>query len=128
MQIKTKHLFKAVITLSAAMLFLATAALEAKYTPEEELIAYPNPFNPATQTLTIKPKASPTFAGSVDYTVYDYNQREVYRGSTSAGTTITWSGYDKYGSRVAPGLYFIKLIHIKADQTTSVSIIKVIIH
>ena len=115
------------IAISLAAWFTLGGNLQAKYVTEDEIIAYPNPLNPVSETLTIKPKNSAGFAGTVEYIVYDYNQREVYRNTSSAGSSIRWSGYDAAGRRVAPGLYYIKLIHVRSNQNTSVTIIKVII-
>jgi len=69
---------------------------------------YPNPFNPATTIRFSLPKAA-----AVTLTVYDVTGREVTtlaHGAVSAGVhTVTWDGTNRFGSRVASGLYFYRL-------------------
>ncbi|MDH4199273.1 MAG: T9SS type A sorting domain-containing protein [Spirochaetia bacterium] len=91
-----------------------------------KVIAYPNPFSPETDKLTVKPENSSAFSGSVEYKIYDFNQKEVYSGQTS-NSAIYWSGHFANGSRIMPGLYFIKIVQTTSDYSTGVSIIKIIV-
>ena len=90
--------------------------------------AYPNPFNPDKYTLTIKPTTTATFDGTISFIVYDFNQKQVYAGGSVTNSTITWSGHDDSGIRVAPGLYFIKLIQTFTNGAVGVKYIKLLVH
>lgn len=90
------------------------------------IMAYPNPFNPETETLTIKPSDSTIFSGNVEYTIYNYNQRPVYSGSVS-NSAIYWSGHKGNGNRVPPGLYIVKIIQTQNDYSTGVGYVKVLV-
>jgi len=92
-----------------------------------KVIAYPNPFHPGRQTLTIKPANSATFNGTVRYKVYDFNEKTVYNGSSSTNSVVTWSGHDNSGARVSPGLYYIKLTQTYPDTSIGVKFIKVLV-
>ena len=91
-----------------------------------KIIAYPNPFSPETEVLTIKPENSSTFNGSVQFTVYNYNQREVFSGQ-AANSSIIWNGHTADGKRILPGLYFIKIVQTRSDLATGSKIIKLIV-
>ena len=111
------------------IILVSVAALVSVYPKSMDpgdIIAYPNPFKPYQDTLTIKPKASATFAGSVKYIIYNYNQIEVYRGSTS-NSAIQWSGFDQNGRAIPPGIYFVKIIQTNSLNETGSAYIKLII-
>ena len=91
-----------------------------------KIIAYPNPFSVKNHNLTIRPEKSMLFEGRVEFTIYNYNEKEIYSGHVN-DAPVVWSGYTKSGQRVAPGLYFIKLIQTFNDGSTGFSIIKVIV-
>ncbi|MDH5719469.1 MAG: T9SS type A sorting domain-containing protein [Spirochaetia bacterium] len=118
---KLKKLFR--FLLIAVFILTTFEAYSAKI-DMGEVIAYPNPFNPDTQNLTIK-KISGSFI-SVEFTVYDFNQKKVYEG-TASNSDITWNGYTKTGRRARPGLYFIKIIETTGDNSIAQKIIKVLI-
>jgi hypothetical protein len=74
------------------------------------IIAYPIPYNPRSQTLTIDDKAG-RFTGteiSVIMEIFDFNGDKVYKRSFSA-FPIRWKGYSSSGVSAENGLYFIKL-------------------
>jgi hypothetical protein len=65
---------------------------------------YPNPFNPTTSLAIDFPTA-----GAYRLTIYNITGQVVktYAGHAQAGTkTITWSGVDNRGAKVASGVYF----------------------
>lgn len=111
-----------------AALFFLVAAQSAN--PVEfsvgKVIAYPNPFSPLSETLTIVPEGSSSFSGTVDYQIYNFNEKLVYSGQTS-NSAIYWSGHSADGKRIVPGLYFVKIIQTKSDYSTGYTIIKLII-
>jgi len=91
-----------------------------------KVIAYPNPFSPESQTLTVKPQSG-FFAGAVEFKVYNFNEKLVYSGSTSS-PVITWNGHTADGKRLLPGLYFIKIIQTRSsDNASSTAIFKLIV-
>ncbi len=106
--------------------FTVISSVNAKWKEIGDVIAYPNPFNPVKEILTIKPANAAAFDGQVEYIVYNYHQQEVYSGSAT-NSAIVWGGYTKSGNQMAPGIYFIKLILTGSDNSTGVKIIKVII-
>jgi hypothetical protein len=68
----------------------------------------PNPFNPKTTISFYVPEA-----GQVDVAVYDISGRMIAKlvdGSVAAGEhSVTWTGMDTRGSRVASGVYFFRM-------------------
>jgi len=98
--------------------FLLSASLFPKAGTLGKVIAYPNPFKPYSDTLTVRPEASAAFSGVVQYYIYNYNEKEVYKGSVS-NSAITWSGFLSNGSPLSPGLYYIKIVQTDATGTAS---------
>ena len=84
-----------------------------------EIIAYPVPFNPKKNTLTIGTKVSgtPLTGYSVDVSIYDINGDLIIKKSTF-GQNIKWNGRNKSGRIVKPGLYILK-VEIEKDDTGS---------
>jgi hypothetical protein len=82
--------------------------------------AYPNPYNPAAGNLTLE-KTSGIFSSTDhhDLVVLDYNLTEIYRTTATVTTTnkISWPGIDSGGTKVAPGVYYLKVI---SNTTTGV--------
>jgi len=76
--------------------------------------AAPNPFNPQTQ-LSFDLAAE----AEIDLAVYDLQGRRVRTlasGPRPAGTTsVTWTGADAGGRRVAAGLYLVRLKYVGAE-------------
>jgi hypothetical protein len=91
-----------------------------------KVIAYPNPFAPESDTLTIKPENSTIFNGTVEFKVYNYNEKEMFSGQTS-NSAIYWNGHTADGKRLLPGLYFIKIIQTRSDLASGFTIIKLIV-
>lgn len=71
---------------------------------------YPNPFNPST---TIRFEIGAAAGEEVSLNVFNILGRHVISltsGSHAAGTyEVVWDGHDKYGSRVASGVFFYRL-------------------
>ena len=88
--------------------------------------AYPNPFSPRSDTLTIVPENSTTFSGTVEYKIYNFNLKEVFSGKVS-NSAIYWSGHTADGRAAIPGMYIIKIIQTKSDYSTGSTMIKLII-
>lgn len=98
---------------------------------EEELIPehfevsqnYPNPFNPATTIRYSVPKNS-----FVSIKVYDILGREIktlVNEEVKAGTyKVNWNGLNEYGSRVASGTYFYRVISGSDVVTKKMVLIK----
>jgi len=84
--------------------------------------AYPNPYNPTAGVLTIEKTsgAAYTATDTNELVVLDYNLGEVYHASVTPGTVapnngkITWAGIDSAGSKVVPGVYYVKVIVSKS--------------
>lgn len=84
--------------------------------------AYPNPYNPTAGVLTIEKTSGAIYGATAsdnhELVVLDYNLSEVYRiAVTPSGGKITWTGIDGSGSKVVPGMYYIKVI---VSKTTGV--------
>jgi hypothetical protein len=84
---------------------------------------YPNPFNPAsTLRYHVEHEAS------VQLAVYDVNGRRVrtlFAGSRAAGWhDATWDGSDANGSRVASGVYFLRLTSANESQVQRFVIVR----
>jgi hypothetical protein len=83
--------------------------------------AYPNPYNPSQGTLTIEKTSGSAFdsADHHDLVVLDFGLNEVYRTTVIPTTTaptgkIYWTGIDNGGTKVAPGIYYLKVITSKS--------------
>jgi hypothetical protein len=83
----------------------------------------PNPFNPMTKISFYVPEA-----GQVDLAVYDISGRMIKRlvsESVSAGEhSVTWTGTDDRGSRVASGVYFFRMLSGRTVDTKRVVMVK----
>lgn len=94
-------------------------------TGDIELGARPNPFNP---TLTVWFTAPTDDRATIE--VYDLSGRrvrELWRGDLTAGQrrTAIWDGRDEAGSRVASGIYLVKLRGERGGEATrKVSLVK----
>jgi hypothetical protein len=70
--------------------------------------AYPNPFNPSTAVLLELARSA-----EVQAVIYDVSGKPVktlWRGVLPGGTsTLNWDGADETGSRVASGVYFLRI-------------------
>jgi hypothetical protein len=89
-------------------------------------LSHPNPFREATQiTYTISQEAE---ASDMRLSVYDPLGRLIRvlaEGSLPAGTyTTRWCGTDRYGTPVAPGIYFARLRWAQGTQTRSIVLVK----
>jgi len=86
--------------------------------------AYPNPFNPRTEIAFAVPSGS----ARVRLDVYDVSGRlikHLISGSMEAGHhTVTWSGEDRDGRRVASGTYFYRLESGDFRQTKTMVLVK----
>ncbi|MDH5717795.1 MAG: T9SS type A sorting domain-containing protein [Spirochaetia bacterium] len=91
------------------------------------IIAYPNPFDPKTENLTIAKKDKTDFDGSVKYIIYDLTMKKIYEDSVQ-NSKIIWNGHNKSGQKISSGIYFIKLIQTKSDKSIGTTIIKILIH
>lgn len=87
--------------------------------------AYPNPYNPTQGNLTIEKVDGSAFSASQnDLVVYDFSLHEVYRANpipvdAPTNKKIVWAGFDNSGIKVAPGVYYLKLISV--GQTSAVN-------
>jgi len=119
----SKNTIKVITLLVSIITFIQISANEFNL---GKIIAYPNPFSPETDVLTIKPESSSTFNGSVEFKVYNFNEKEVFAGQ-AANSQIIWNGHTADGKRLLPGLYFIKIIQTRSDLATGSKIIKIIV-
>jgi flagellar hook assembly protein FlgD len=79
-----------------------------------DIIAYPVPFNPNKNTLTIGTQAAGDLSGySVKASIYDINGDLIIEKSGSGN--IKWNGRNKSGRVVKPGLYILK-VEIEKDD------------
>jgi len=107
----------------------ATAALQAACSnmPQDDaniIKAYPNPYNPTAGVLTIERTDGSAFAAQNDLIIYDFNLAEVYRATvapepTSTNKKLLWGGIDSGGTRVAPGIYYVKVISTGTTTVTN---------
>lgn len=96
--------------------------------------AYPNPYNPSEDGfLKIATISGSGFElGTVSYTIYDYNEKEIYNQevdiTTSATANVTWAGIDMLGRTAAPGLYYIHLqVTDSVAETVETALIEVMV-
>ena len=84
---------------------------------------YPNPFNPTTTIAFRIPEAS-----SVKLVVYDELGRVVKNLTNqhfSAGEyQVNWDGTNKYGEKVASGIYFYRLVAGQKDMVGKMVMLK----
>jgi sugar lactone lactonase YvrE len=88
--------------------------------------AVPNPFNPQTSISfeLAGPNAQP-----VDLEIFDLRGRSVktiYRGQVlAAGVhTVDWTGDDKYGRRLASGVYLVRIVTPGFTETVKAVLVK----
>jgi len=103
--------------------FLFETALITAPTPKPVLLQNaPNPFR-AASTITY----SLPVAGPVTLDIYDIAGRHVRRLVDGEGTVglhhVDWEGRDKSGRRVAPGVYFYRLVTEQKVQTNKMSLV-----
>jgi hypothetical protein len=83
----------------------------------------PNPFSPST-TITYRLPAD----GPVTIDIYNLTGRRVRRlveGPQTAGMhDVDWRGLDDSGRRVAPGIYFLRLVSDQAVRTAKLSLMQ----
>lgn len=83
------------------------------YKSDLKVKAYPNPYNPQShKKLTIQ-FLSDTTGTSYQYIIYNLNLKDVYSqnfSSLDGSNNLYWHAIDKQGNRVAPGLYYMKII------------------
>ena len=85
-----------------------------------KIIAYPVPFNPNKNTLTIGTQAAGDLSGySVKASIYDINGDLIIEKSGSGN--IKWNGRNKSGRVVKPGLYILKAEIEKDDPAADKS-------
>lgn len=74
----------------------------------QSALAYPNPFDPSTSSLTIKFKNSSICIAKAS--VYNVKGQLVWTSAHSKGTTqVSWDGRDKNGTNCSSGIYIISL-------------------
>ena len=88
------------------------------------IAAYPNPFRSPSTTIAFElSRETP-----VTIEVFDVSGRKVRTlqdGVLSADRhSVTWTGVSDAGRRVAPGVYFVRLVADDVVQTTKVSLLK----
>jgi hypothetical protein len=87
------------------------------------IAAYPNPFSPAT-TISFELSRSER----VTIVVFDVAGRKVRTlqdGMMGAAQhAVRWSGLDEAGQRVAPGVYFCRMVAGNVVQTTRLSVLR----
>jgi hypothetical protein len=80
---------------------------------EGRIVAWPVPFNPSRQVLTIDyaPDATPGAPNRVKMEIFDINGDRVYEGEYTGSNPlpISWGGRNMSGRMVHPGMYIIKL-------------------
>lgn len=83
------------------------------YTSDLKIKAYPNPYNPEKHKKLIIQFLNNTSGTSYQYLIYNLNQKEIYKqvfSGLDGSNNLYWHAIDKHGNRVAPGLYFMKII------------------
>ena len=86
--------------------------------------AYPNPYNPTQGNLTIEKTDGSDFSTTQnDLVVYDFSLHEIYRANPQPDTLkkkIYWAGFDNSGVKVAPGVYYLKLVSVGQTSVANV--------
>jgi len=80
-----------------------------------DIIAYPVPFKPNKQTLTIGTQGIFPADYAVKVSIYDINGDLIITKS-AGGKNILWNGRNKSGRIVKPGLYILK---VEAEKDSS---------
>ena len=93
-----------------AVLAVLSISLPAGALNEGGIVAWPVPFNPSRQVLTINyaPETTPGAPNRVKMEIFDINGDKVYEGEYT-GLPISWGGRNMSGRMVHPGMYIIKL-------------------
>lgn len=92
------------------------------------VISFPNPFNPSLQTLTIQPSKEVLFpfTSTLSVIIYDINFKKILEDNQQIGS-FRWSGFTLGGQRVAPGLYYFKIIEERMDKSIGMAWIKILV-
>lgn len=96
-----------------------------------EIKAYPNPFAPSKQVLTIE-AASGTFPteSKVTMQVFDVNFHKVFERqfyNSGSSPEVKWNGYLKNGKRAPVGVYTIRLTILYNDFSNRSAETKVVV-
>jgi len=97
--------------LAVFTLLLSGNNLQAKNGENLRLIAFPNPFSTDKNVLTIMEKTDhgvQPFNAIASVNIYNYVGKRVF--SKQYHGKITWSGFDAQGNRMAPGVYYVKIL------------------
>jgi hypothetical protein len=87
------------------------------------IAAYPNPFSPAT-TIAFE-LSQPERVTIMVFDVAGRKVRTLQDGMMgTAQHVVRWSGIDDAGQRVAPGVYFCRMVAGKVVQTTRLSLMR----
>ncbi len=74
-----------------------------------DIIAYPVPFDPSVQTLTIDDKSGELSGNlEINFRIYDIASDLVYFRKYNS-FPIKWKGYNNKGGKIAAGFYIIKI-------------------
>ena len=85
--------------------------------------AYPNPFNPKTEISFDLPKPGKTRL--VIYDVMGRRVKELVSAEMPAGShTVTWTGDDQQGKRVASGVYYYRITSGSYTATRPMTLLK----
>lgn len=87
------------------------------------IAAYPNPFSPTT-TIAFE-LSQPERVTIVVFDVTGRRVRTLQDGMMGAAQhVVRWSGLDEVGQRVAPGVYFCRMVAGKVVQTTRLTLMR----
>jgi len=114
-----------------ALLAVLAVVYPAAALNEDGIAAWPVPFNPSRQTLTIDyaPEATKDTPAPdrIKLEIFDINGDLVYEGQYS-GLPVIWNGRNMSGIMVHPGLYMLKLrVEQSALGTLGRRIIRIVV-
>lgn len=74
-----------------------------------EILVYPNPYNPNEGFLNIKDKNGNSLGNQIHIHVYDFNLNLVYSGKLE---NDQYPGIDNSGEKLKAGLYYLRIMKI----------------
>ena len=84
---------------------------------------YPNPFNPSTTIEYEIPKS-----GNVEISIYDLNGRKIKtllnKYQQQGSFKVKWDGNNKFGHKVASGLYFYSIVFDNSVSSKKMILLK----